>query len=493
MKSRRCPAHRHCNHSQPISRRLFLEGSAALLGSAALAGPLFGDDAPKLEPIQLNGPASKLTPNVKVAFVRRKEEYGMWWPGQVYDGEAARKKYTHSIRKLAKQHGTKIDIREQPIFSLAEGQAWIDAAKKDKSDGLFLVLLDRQQHTWPTAAKAVESGLPTVVYSPIGSSFTTNTVRLADKPHSIIYATDDFTQPAYGLKMLHAGAKLKATRYMVLCGDQRKEQVMDGLGITLQYVPASDWIKLYNDQKVTAEVEAICDEYLRRARRTFGATREDVLNGARAYVTARALLHREQADGLTMDCLGAIGRKHPDCSLPCLAWSRMNDEAVPASCEADLGAVASQCLVQYLFDRPGFQQDPVPETARQAIIGAHCSCPTKLHGWDQPSEPFDIRHHHAERDATTKPYWKAGQAVTSLDVNPGKPPTLLIARGEVLENVGVPPAGGCVVSVMVKFENVTDPTAALKWPGFHQLFFYGDYKQQLADFAKLYNLKSEIV
>ena len=39
----------------------------------------------------------------------------------------------------------------------------------------------------------------------------------------------------------------------------------------------------------------------------------------------------------------------------------------------NLGAVATHVIVQYLFDRPGFQQDPVPETARGAIIGAHCS------------------------------------------------------------------------------------------------------------------------
>jgi hypothetical protein len=62
--------------------------------------------------------------------------------------------------------------------------------------------------------------------------------------------------------------------------------------------------------------------------------------------------------------------------------------------------------------------------------------------------------------------------------------------GEVIDNVSVPPAGGCVVSVMVKFDNVTD---VLAFPGFHQLFFYGDYKRELKQFCQLYGIEPKIV
>jgi len=59
---------------------------------------------------------------------------------------------------------------------------------------------------------------------------------------------------------------------------------------------------------------------------------------------------------------------------------------------------------------------------------------------------------------------------------------MLIAAGRVLENVRVPPAGGCVVSVMVKFD---DTENVLTWPGFHQIWFYGDYKDELVAFCRL--------
>jgi hypothetical protein len=192
-----------------------------------------------------------------------------------------------------------------------------------------------------------------------------------------------------------------------------------------------------------------------------------------------------------MDCLGALGASK--ISLPCIAWSRMNDDGIPAACEADLGALASHIFVQALFDRPGFQQDPVPDTTCDAIIGAHCSCPTRLSGFDGPEEPFDLLHHHGNRDAVPRPLWKVGQQITCLDVLPsdGTTPTeLLVSVGTVMDNLDVPPAGGCVVSVMVKFDNVSD---VLAYPGFHQVFFYGDFKRELVQFCRLYGLEPLVV
>jgi L-fucose isomerase-like protein len=216
-----------------------------------------------------------------------------------------------------------------------------------------------------------------------------------------------------------------------------------------------------------------------------------VINGVKSYIVARAILQREQGDAITLDCLGALGPT--EISLPCIAWSKMNDDGVPAACEADLGAVATHCIVQYLFDRPGFQQDPVAETAREAIIGAHCSCPTRLHGFSQPAEPFDLLHHHGNRDAVPRTIWRTGQRITSADVLPGdqdRPAKMIISAGEVLGNVSVPPAGGCVVSVMVKFDGVTD---VLAYPGFHQVFFYGDFKRELVQFCRLFGIEPMVV
>ncbi len=467
---------------------VWLAGSSLLSGCQSLGRPKVA-----MQPMRPCGPASKYVPTLKAAFVRRKEDYGMLWPGAVYDGEAARQKYTAQLRETARLLGMDLDLRPEPIYSLAEADAWLAEAKTADVDGLVVMVHDRQQHAWPTAAKAIATGIPTIIFSPLGTSFTTNTVNLADKPGCVIYSTDDFGQAAFGMKMLKAGGKMRHTRCVVLAGKQRFDSSMADLGIALRYVPAQTFLDEYRATPDTDQILAMADQYMARARRRRGATRQDVINGIKSYVVAGKILHREECDAITMDCLGALGRT--EVSLPCIAWSRMNDEGIPAACEADLGAVAAHTVVQYLFDRPGFEQDPVADTLHDAIIGAHCSCPTRLNGFDRPPEPFDIVHHHGNRDAVPRTLWRKGQRVTSLDVlpgdeNAGRKTKLLISVGTVLDNIDVPPSGGCVVSVRVKFDG---DQPVLSFPGFHQIFFYGDYKQQLVEFCRLFGLEAQVV
>lgn len=412
----------------------------------------------------------------------------MRWPGAVYDGEAALADYSRQMQQAAADMNIRLVLRPAPLYSAEEAGTWLAEAAEAKPDGLLVALLDRQEHAWPTAAKAVSSGIPTVVFSPVGTSFTTNTAPLAGKKGCFICSTDDFAQARWGMKMISALARLRAARCLVLAGNAAREERMAHLGITLRYMPASTFLQRYEKTPQSPGIVAMADGMITASRGLRGATREDVINGLRSYAVATAMLEEEQADAISMDCLGALGRSKV--SLPCIAWARMNDDGIPAACEADVGAIATHAMVQYLFDRPGFQQDPVADTVRDAVIGSHCSCPTRLDGFSKPPEPYDIVHHHGMRDATARPTWRAGQRVTMADVVPGnekRPPQVIMAAGTVLDNVAVPPSGGCVIAVRVKFDGNTD---VLAFPGFHQLFFYGDFRKELTQFCRLSGLEA---
>lgn len=443
--------------------------------------------------IQPYGRARKYVPQIEVAFVRRKEDYGMWWPGAIYDGEEALRKYTEGLNKISKESGVELNVRKSPVFTPEEADKWLARARSSNVDGLVVMVLDRQQHSWPTAKKASESGIPAVIFSPLGTSFTTNTTGYSGKPGCVVYSTNDFSQLEYGIRMLEAGARIKQSRCVVIAGNKRIQTKLADTGISLQYVPADTFIDTYNTISVNSDIIAMADEYIGQARDIRQATRDDVINGIKSYLVAGKILMDENADAISMDCLGALADK--DISLPCISWSRMNDDGIPAACEADTGAIASQIMVQYLFDRPGFQQDPVADTSDDTIIGAHCSCPTRLNGFSSPPEPFILMHHHGNRDAVPRTLWKKGQKLTSMDFLPAdgtkqKRSQLLISSGTVVDNMSVPPSGGCVVSVKVKFDRGHD---VLSFPGFHQLFFYGDYVNELEDFCQLFNFESKIV
>ncbi|MHC4244500.1 MAG: hypothetical protein ACYSU4_18995 [Planctomycetota bacterium] len=477
-----------CNSNYRYSRRDFLRGSTVLLAGSSLLSGCSSLSQQKMvtEPMRPCGPASKYVPTIKAAFVRRKEDYGMWWPGDIYDGKAARRKYTGQLTETARALGVKLDLRSEPVYSAVEADAWLAEVKAAKADGVMVLLLDRQQHAWPTVRKAINMEIPAVIFSPIGTSFTTNTIQLADKSGCVIYSTDDFSYVAYGIKMLAVGAKIRRARCIVLKGNERYDASRaEDLGITWRYVPVQTYLDEYRSLPLNDEVVALAENYMRRARRRTGATRQEVINGAKGYFAARNIIEREGGDAISIaGCVNMVVER------PCIAWSRFNDEGIPAACEGDEGAAGSLLVVNYLFDRPGFIQDPVADTANQAVIGAHCVCPTLLNGFDRPPEPFDLTHHHGNLDATVRTLWREGQRVTAVDVQPGKRTKMLISVGTVLDNIDVPPAGGCVVSVRVKFDGDQE---VLNFPGFHQVFFYGDYKRQLVEFCRLFNFEAQVV
>jgi hypothetical protein len=489
MKKSKCLANCNCSSG----RREFIKKSAMITAGVFFASnfSIYARRKGLVNPAtQKYGPASGYVPKVKAAFVRRKGEYGMLWPGAVYDGEEARNKYSEELRKAAGALSLSLDIRDTPIYSPVEADEWLKQAKESKADGLFVLLLDRQEHAWPTAQKSAESGIPAVIFSPLGTSFTTNTVNLAGQPGCVVYSTNDFNQAVYGLRMLKAGARMKRSRCVVISGNVRKETILTpDTGITLQYVPADTFINIYRTMPVNAEVIKMADDYIKKAKDMRLATRQDVINGIKSYLVAEKLLADEKADAISMDCLNALGKT--EVSLPCISWSRMNDDGIPAVCEADAPAIAAHIIIQYLFDRPGFQQDPVADTSDDTLIGAHCSCPTRLNGFNNPPEPFELIHHHGNRDAVPRTIWKKGQRITLLDFMPAKERSqLLFATGTVVDNLSVPPSGGCVVSVKYKMDGGQD---VLSFPGMHQFFFYGDYKKELKEFCQLYNFEARIV
>jgi hypothetical protein len=466
-----------------VTRRDFLMGTGvALLGNRiGLAKPI---------DIRAFGPASRYVASIRAAFVRRKGEYGMRWPGQIYDGVAAEKKYRRDFIQAAGSLGIKFDLRSRPIYSLEEAEDWVSSATQTNPDGLMIILLDRQEHSWPTAGLAVESGIPTVIYSPVGTSFTTNTTPIAGKNNVFISCTDQISEPIFGMKMVKASAKLRETRFVVLRGRERREALVPKFGTKLRFVPAETFLKEYRQTPLSDQLKQLAKRYRDGATRLEGASLEDVENGVKSLLVARTILEREEGDAITMDCLGALGKS--SVSLPCIAWSAMLDRGVPAACEADIGACLTHALVQYLFDRPGFQQDPVPETARNCLIGAHCTCPTRLNGFQKEAEPYHISFHHGRRDAVPVPQWRIGQRMTSADIilREEERPQMIISTGTVVENVSVPPAGGCVVSVMVELDDVVD---YLSYPGFHQIFFYGDYRKELQNYCKLFDIEPLVV
>jgi L-fucose isomerase-like protein len=167
-----------------------------------------------------------------------------------------------------------------------------------------------------------------------------------------------------------------------------------------------------------------------------------------------------------------------------MAWAVLQDQGVTAGCEADLFGALSLMLTSYLLDRPGYMNDPVPETAKNLLIAAHCTCGTRLRGFDQPPVPYILRSHSdSDIGVSMQVLWPPGEPVTLVRFT--SPTEMIVDTGTVVSNVPTPPAGGCRTSVEIKMDNVEDCRDVL---GFHQVVVLGNHRRELDSFCQLYGI-----
>lgn len=442
----------------------------------------------EVAPVTCSGPGACYVPTVKaVGYYRPRDEQGYASGGETYvthEVEAVFKDYCQHLRDGAEELGVKLDLEPQPLHGVEAAAAWVAKAKEEKPDGLVAMNLDLGSGGIDAAIAA--AGLPTVFFLPTGILFG----RVPDhfrQPGCLLCSTNDFRQVIDGMKMIRAAAKLREMRYLLVSGNRRHEEKMAFFGSSLRYLPESIWKGEYDKVEDDADVKPIAEFYLRAAAEISGPSEADAWNAARCYLAVRNLMHEEEGDAFTMNCLGATSHILP---FPCIAFSRLLDQGVPAACERDMSSGICLALSQLLFDRPGFQNNLCPDTSDGCMIASHCTGPLRLGGTTAEHQPFILRNHHRRRDAVPVAHWPEGQRVTTIDVSLGAEPRMSIVTGTVVDNLRVPPSAGC--AMLVKWQPDGD-VDVLNYPivhNHHFVTFFGDFKKQLADFCQLSRIRA---
>ena len=481
--------HRHDHCSSCISRRKCVGMlSAAALG-LTMGTPGFAMEAMSRRKMQKIPPdfidVTKLRPKPKVrivyAVLEQPRPYWLGWPGTTYDLDAHEKEYRSKLDDSCRKLSIDSECEEKPISDEAGLTALIKRVKSSKPDGLIITLQHLNCWRWINPV-AKDLGVPLIVFAPIGTAFTQH-VGIGRLPGVYVVSSLEWQAVENGLQMIKAKRMYEETRVLHIRSNKTEETVMDKLGMKVRAIPRNTFNELYNKMPVTTEVKDIAYTMKRRALKVVEPTEEDILNAARVYTTAKQLMADEQANALSMDCLGMVtDRLIP--TPPCGAWSMLQDEGITAGCEADLMGATTLMLTSYLLNRPGFMNDPVPETFKNLLIAAHCVSGTRLSGFDKPQVPFILRDHsESSLGVSVQVLWPVGEPVTLVDYN--NPGEIIIDTGTVVGNVDTPPAGGCRTSVEIRMDNIEDCRDV---KGFHQVVVLGNHRQIIEGFSQLYGI-----
>jgi len=466
-----------------LNRRSFL-ASAGAMAMVAKTGPL--DFASSLLAAQPNTTGK---PVVQAVFARPKvDRYWMGWPGAAYDIEARQRQYTEVLTSAAQKFGVQLDVRNEPLDTDNAVSAYLEQIKKQPPDGLVVTnmcLHYSGSGSWPHVDKiAKERGqIPTIVFSPMGTSFTGHLQGTRDIPGVYTAATQDIDWLEFGMRMLSTIWRMKNTRICICAGDKTEDKKLDVIGTTLHYLPTRRFLEESRKVQESDEMRAMADNYTKNAKKIVEPTKKDILAAAKNYIVCRRLMAAENCQGFSMDCLGPVSNRL--IQPPCMAFSRLRDEGGLGTCEADWNAAISTRLTNLLFDRPGFMQDPAPNTVNNTLMGAHCTCATRLDGFDKSPEPFILRSHSESNvGVAMQVLWRIGQKVTIMKFQ--GPESIILGTGRVLRNIETPPAGGCRTSVELELDDVAD---ARDTKGFHQLFIYGDLELPFKAYCQLAGIK----
>jgi hypothetical protein len=469
------------------SRRQFVAAVGAALGGVAVglsraAGAENSGTQPR---------AAKQGATVRVAFLYPPSKTfsanpdGWWsWPGNDFDAEGRQKQYLAALRKMGKQLGIKIIADEGSVADNNDAQRLIEEITIQKPDGLLLIMF--YNNSRPQAElllKAADKiGVPVIFF--VGLGVTHGSVKGYRRPGVyFMQSLDNFEAIEHGLRMIRARTRMAQSKLLsVTEAPAPREGEEPFFGIKVAVIPFARYAEEFKKITVGDEGRRFLARFTKGAKEIRGVGQEALENAARAHLALKKLLADESADGVTMNCLRRGMLK------PCMSFSALNSDLIPAACENDLPAAYTQLLGQLLTGRPGFQHNPCYETERNHYYGSHCTCATRLHGPDAPELPYLLRRfaHTNEGSCAIQVFWKEGDPVTMVRYYPGKAPALDVYAGRVVKSHPMPPAAGCTTNVEIE---LTDRDDAAMVVGHHNLLFCGDFARQFRLFAQLYKMR----
>lgn len=251
----------------------------------------------------------------------------------------------------------------------------------------------------------------------------------------------------------------------------------------------------FDEMIAAAKGKAVQDEidsWTKNAKEIIEPNKEDIKKAARVSIALQRLMEQEQAQALAVGtCMGWLSK-----GFPCLAFTRLRDNGIPAACEGDMDSTLTMLLLQYAFDKPGFQGNATFDTARNALWTAHCTAPLKMDGPDGDDAPYLLRGHSEVQGSGCVPeiQYRLGQIITrakmvNLD-------TILASTGKIIE-VPEKSVHGCRTQIVTEVADAAQMAA--DWSSvletedamtlLHRVVVYGDHLDSMRHLARLMGMK----
>jgi hypothetical protein len=263
--------------------------------------------------------------------------------------------------------------------------------------------------------------------------------------------------------------------------DQKSGPRGEMMGIPMEGVSFAEvnaaWKKADKDRS-----KEIAAKWKADAREVVDVSDATLETSAAMYLGMKEVLKKHGANAIAINCLGGFYGGHIH-AYPCLGFHQLNNEGLVGACECDVRSTATMLMISALTDgRPSFISDPVIDTAKRQVIYAHCVAPNRMFGPDGPTNPFAIMTHSEDRQgASVRSILPLGYMTTTLEIrNPQK--EILMHLGKAVDND--PDDRACRTKLAAEPVGDIEKLFSMwdHW-GWHRVTCYGDIKEPVYSLA----------
>ena len=486
-----------CNGGGNIDRRDFLKigGTTAALGAVlattALAQSAAGTtDEPPIEKKRTKMTVLFTYPPIEVINEGRFEDswaVNKWatYPGNQFETEMNREKYTKKIVEFAKTYDIDLDF-QGVIYTRAAMAEFTEKMKAAPPDTLLVVNFWNTISAWIFGMSQQLAPLPMIVYHPTSCFHQLPPGNLMVAPNvNYIASIENWEALENAMSATSAKQKMSQSRLLRISGAGASTRTTDkNLGVEIVSIPAREFNDLFDtikpDDALTREAMAF------KAKATAVLSVEDkyIVDGFRSRQAVREILKRYGADAITIECLMLANRK------PCIGFSLLNGALTPCGCENSPDSTMTLMLGAYLLQRAGFQHNPGFDVERNQYYGSHCTCALEMHGPGKGEKPFRIRPftHQLPQTAAIDVQMTPGEKVFLSKYVPGQS-RIFVYTGTMVGSPEMNVAGGCATRFVMDLDKVDD--AMSTYHGAHPILFVGTPMEakRIKVFAKLAGLE----
>lgn len=205
--------------------------------------------------------------------------------------------------------------------------------------------------------------------------------------------------------------------------------------------------------------------------------KETTQKSLNVYQAMKHIVKENNLDGYTLRCFDLLSSLK---MTGCMALAFCNSENIVATCEGDIMAMLSMCIVKAVSGQSSFQANPSRiDTANNDIVFAHCTLPIDM------TESYKLDTH-----------FESGIGVAVKGELPLKEVTVLrlssdlkhyfLSSGKITENLSE--CNLCRTQIKVHLEN--DVKLLLTRPcGNHHIICYGNYCNEIESLLSSYGLE----